>query len=84
MKDWLRPKFVAFGVIDADYRGRAGLHAFRHSLASWLITEEGFDPKTAQGVLRHANSDVTMNVYTHANEKGMRDAVDRMDSRMVN
>jgi integrase len=69
VNDWLRPRFVEFGVIDADYRGRAGLHAFRDSLASWLITEEGFDPKTAQGVLRHANSNVTMNVYTHANEK---------------
>lgn len=54
--DWIFPN----GLIDASYRGRAGLHAFRHSLATVLITEEQVDPKTAQGVLRHANSDITM------------------------
>jgi integrase len=48
-KDYIRPRFVEHGLIDADYAGRAGLHAFRHSLATVLIVEEKVDPKTAQG-----------------------------------
>jgi hypothetical protein len=48
VKDYIRPRFVEYGLIDGAYRGRAGLHAFRHSLATVLITEEQVDPKTAQ------------------------------------
>ncbi len=83
VKDYLRPRFIQHGLIDAGYRGRAGLHAFRHSLATVLIVEEKEDPKTAQALLRHANSDVTMDVYTHAQEKAQRAAVERFESRMV-
>jgi integrase len=30
VKDSIRPRFIQYGLIDAAYRGRAGLHAFRH------------------------------------------------------
>lgn len=40
---------AAYGLIDAGYRGRAGLHAFRHSLATVPITEENVDLETGQG-----------------------------------
>jgi hypothetical protein len=49
VKDYIRPRFIEHSLIDPAYRGRAGLHAFRHSLATVLITEENVDPKTAQG-----------------------------------
>jgi integrase len=83
VKDYFRPRFKRHGLIAADYTGRAGLHAFRHSLATVLITEENVDPKTAQGLLRHATSAMTMDVYTHAQDAQKRAALDRFESRMV-
>ena len=68
-KDYIRPRLVEHGLIDADYRGRAGLHAFRHSLATVLIVEENVDPKTAQGILCHTDAGLTMNIYTHAQDR---------------
>lgn len=55
MKDHIRPAFIQQGLIDAEYTRRVGLHAFRHSLATVLITEEQVDPKTVQGscAMRH-------------------------------
>lgn len=83
VKDYIRPQFITHGLIDKDYRGRAGLHAFRHSLATVLITEEQVDPKTAQGILRHANSDVTMEIYTHAQDEAKRKALEKFEARLV-
>jgi integrase len=73
----------ASAEIDAAYKGRAGLHAFRHSLATVLITEEQVDPKTAQGILRHASSDITMDIYTHAQDDAKRKALEKFEARLV-
>lgn len=59
------------------------LVSFRHSLATVLITEEQVDPKTAQGILRHANSDVTMEIYTHAQDEAKRKALEKFEARLV-
>jgi integrase len=83
VKDYIRPRFVQHGLIAADYTGRAGLHAFRHSLATVLIVEEQVDPKTAQGLLRHTDSGMTMNVYTHAQDPAKRAALERYEARLV-
>jgi len=83
VKDYIRPRFVDHGLIDADYAGRAGLHAFRHSLATVLIVEEKVDPKTAQGILRHTDAGLTMNIYTHAQDPAKRAARERFESRLV-
>ena len=83
VKDYIGPRFIEHGFIDAEYTGRAGLHAFRHSLATVLITEENVDPKTAQGILRHATSSMTMDVYTHAQDAVKRAALERYESRLV-
>jgi len=48
-----------------------------------LITEEQVDPKTAQGILRHATSDITLEIYTHAQAAAKRAAVERYESRLV-
>lgn len=84
VKDYVRPRFVEHGLIEADYTGRAGLHAFRHSLATVLIVEENVDPKTAQSLLRHTDSAMTMNVYTHAQDPAKRAALEKFESRLVN
>ena len=83
VKDYIRPRFIKYGLIDAGYRGRAGLHAFRHSLATVLIMEENIDPKTARGILRHASSDITIDIYTHAQDEAKRKALERYESRLV-
>jgi len=57
--------------------------AFRHSLATVLITEENIDPKTAQGILRHASSDITMDIYTHAQDDAKRKALEKFEARLV-
>ena len=61
----------------------AGLHAFRHSLATILITEQHEDPKTAQAILRHASSNITMDIYTHAQDEAKRKALEHYESRLV-
>ncbi len=83
MKDYIRPRFNQYGLIDAAHRGRAGLHAFRHLLATVLITEEQVDPKTAQGIRRHASSDITMDIYTHAQDDAKRKALEKFEARPV-
>ena len=83
VKDYLRPRFIKCGLIDADYRGRAGLHAFRHSLASTLITQEHVDPKTVQAMLRHVHPGLTLGLYTHSQDEAKRKAVERYESRWV-
>lgn len=83
VKDYIRPRFIEYGLIDEAYRGRAGLHAFRHSLATVLITEEQVDPKTAQGILRHAKPEITLGIYTHAQDAAKRAALERFESRLV-
>jgi integrase len=40
-------------------------HVFRHTFST-LLAENDEDVKTVQSLMRHANSNITMNVYTHA------------------
>jgi len=47
------------------------------------ITEENVDPKTAQGILRHASCDITMDIYTHAQDEAKRKALEKYGSRLV-
>jgi hypothetical protein len=42
-----------------------------------LITEEQVDPKTTQGILRHATSEITIDIYTHARDEAKRKALGR-------
>ncbi len=44
---------------------RFGFHNFRHSLAPFLINK-GKDVKTIQGLLRHAKSRTTLDLYSQA------------------
>jgi site-specific recombinase XerD len=39
-----------------------GFHALRHSLATFLVSND-VDPKTVQGMLRHANVTTTLQLY---------------------
>jgi site-specific recombinase XerD len=61
-------------VIRAGIKGKAiGWHSLRHSLATNLRAA-GVDLKTAQEPLRHANSRITLDVYTRAISATKREA----------
>jgi integrase len=73
LKKMIRPALVRAGV-----QGKViGWHSFRHSLATNLRAA-GVDLKTAQELLRHANSRITLDVYTHAVSATKREANDRV------
>jgi len=40
-------------------------YVFRHTFST-LLAENEEDVKTVQSLMRHANSNITMNIYTHA------------------
>jgi integrase len=39
-------------------------HNLRHSLSNWLVNKAKVEPKTVQGILRHANIQTTLGLYT--------------------
>jgi integrase len=43
---------------------RFGLHNLRHSLSNWLVNKAKIEPKTVQGILRHARIQTTLDLYT--------------------
>jgi hypothetical protein len=57
-------------------------HPFRHSLATNLRAA-GVDLKTAQELLRYANSQITLEVYTRAISSTKREANDRVMQTML-
>jgi len=63
----LVPAGVAAGI------GRVGWHTFRHTY-SCLLREHEVDVKVQQALLRHADIRTTMNIYTQAIPKAVREA----------
>jgi integrase len=63
VKDHLRPAAKAVGVPISDGQ-RFGLHNLRHSLSNWLVNKGKVEPKTVQGLLRHAKIQTTLDLYT--------------------
>jgi integrase len=63
--DYLRPAAQAAGVV-IPAGARFGLHNLRHSLSNWLVSKAKTDPKTIQGLLRHANVKTTLQLYARA------------------
>jgi len=52
-------------------------HVFRHTFST-LLAENDEDVKTVQLLMRHANSNITMNIYTHAVSSKKRRAQSRV------
>ena len=70
LKRHIRPALVRAGV-----KKRIGWHSFRHGLGT-MLRQKGVDIKTAQELLRHANSRITLDIYQQAVTEEKRRAQD--------
>jgi len=70
LKRHIRPALERIGV-----KKRIGWHSFRHGLGT-MLRQKKVDIKTAQELLRHANSRITLDIYQQALSDEKRDAAD--------
>lgn len=78
LKKVIRPAVKRAGIVGK----RIGWHTFRHSLATNLRAA-GVEVKTAQELLRHANSRITLDLYTQAISANKRTANDNVMELML-
>ena len=57
------------------------LHDLRHTMVT-LLLELGVPPHIVQALARHANIEITMKIYAHANLDVMRAAAKRLDDHL--
>jgi integrase len=77
MKRHIKPVARANGI-----NKNIGWHTFRHSFGT-LLKANGEDVKTVQELLRHANSRITLDVYTQALSTNKRAAQSKVVKMMV-
>jgi integrase len=70
--DHLRPAALAAGIQIAEGQ-RFGLHSLRSSMATWMVSIDKTDVKTAQGNMRHAGPEVMLKQYAQVVTDEMHD-----------
>jgi integrase len=70
--DHLRPAALKAGVQIADGQ-RFGLHSLRSSMATWMVSIDKTDVKTAQGNMRHAGPEIMLRKYAQVVTSEMHD-----------
>ncbi len=76
LRHHLRPAATRAGI------GKIGWHTFRHTNAT-VLEQVGVRMKVAQELLRHADIQTTMNVYTGVGEEDKKAAVQQVADRML-
>ena len=78
-------EYKLWPILDALNIPRCGLHAFRHSVASFIV-DAGYSPEVAQQQLRHSNARTTLG-YVHLRggitEEAMTDVADSLKLDVV-
>jgi len=77
LKRWVKPAAKRVGITK-----KVGWHTFRHTYST-LLRANGEDVKVVQELLRHANSKITMDVYTQALSPAKREAQGRVASSIL-
>jgi len=77
MKRYIKPAARRVGI-----NKTIGWHTFRHSFGT-ILKANGEDVKTVQELLRHANSRITLDVYTQAVNSHKRAAQSKVVKMMV-
>src|SRR6266699_692549 len=67
-----RPAALAAGIKIADGQ-RFGLHSLRSSMATWMVSIDKTDVKTAQGNMRHAGPEIMLRNYAQVVRGEMHD-----------
>jgi len=80
--DNLMKRYVKPAAQKAGINKNIGWHTFRHSFGT-LLKANGEDVKTVQELLRHANSRITLDVYTQAVNSHKRAAQSKVVEMMV-
>lgn len=62
---------------------RFGLHNLRHSLSNWLVNKAKENPKTVQGMLRHAKVQTTLDLYAQGDNDNAISAQERFCGLIV-
>ncbi len=79
----LLSRFLAPSAKKANISKRIGWHTFRHTYST-LLKANGEDVKVVQELMRHANFQTTMNVYTRAVTSAKRQAQSRVVDVLLN
>jgi integrase len=58
------------------------LHVLRHTMVT-LLLQLGVPLHVVRAIARHANVDITLKIYAHTNLDVMREAVNRLDDRLL-
>jgi integrase len=77
LKDYVRPAAKKAGIAK-----RIGWHTFRHSFGT-VLKASGEDVKTVQELMRHANSRITLDLYTQATTPAKRSALSQVSGLFV-
>lgn len=80
--DNLMKRYIKPVAREAGIHKNIGWHTFRHSFGM-LLKANGEDVKTVQELLRHANSRITLDVYTQAVNSHKRAAQSKVVRMMV-
>ena len=72
LQNYIQPAAKRVGITK-----RVGFHTFRHTYST-LLKANGEDVKTVQELLRHASSQITLDIYTQAVSPAKRQAQSRV------
>ncbi len=75
--DMILQRGIRPAAVEAGITKRIGWHTFRHTFST-LLKASGVDVKVMQELLRHANSRITLDIYTQAMSPEKRKAQTRV------